>query len=123
MPDKISLQEKYSNFSDHWSPRVIAESNGQLVKLAKGKGDLVWHSHANEDELFLVFKGKLRLEFRDSDAVELGPGEMCIVPKGVEHRPVAEEECEFMLIEPKSTQHTGETVTEQTVATEKQEWI
>lgn len=120
---KITISEKFGKFDDHWSPRIIAESNGQLVKLSKGKGDLVWHSHANEDELFLVFKGKLRLEFRDSEPVELGPGEMCIVPKGVEHRPVAEEECEFMLIEPKSTQHTGEAVTEQTVATEKQEWI
>ncbi|MDX1444015.1 MAG: cupin domain-containing protein [Gammaproteobacteria bacterium] len=120
---KISISEKFGKFSDHWSPRVIAESNGQLVKLAKGKGDLVWHSHANEDELFLVFKGKLRLEFRDGEPVELGPGEMCIVPKGVEHRPVAEEETEIMLIEPASTQHTGETVSEQTVATDKQEWI
>lgn len=120
---KISLSEKFARFREHWTPKVVAESNGQLVKLAKGKGELVWHSHAEEDELFFVFKGKLRLEFRDAEPVELGPGDICIVPKGIEHRPVADKECEIMLIEPASTKHTGETVSAQTVATDEQEWI
>lgn len=120
---KISLNEKLSKFSEHWTPKIIAETNGQLVKLAKVQGDIVWHSHADEDELFFVLSGRLKLEFRDAEPVLLGPGEMCIVPKGVEHHPVAEEETEIMLIEPASTKHTGETVSRQTVANDKQEWI
>lgn len=127
IPDKISLSEKYSRFSDHWSPRIIGETNGQLVKIAKVQGEFVWHSHEHEDELFLVIKGKLVIEFRlpdgDSDTVELGPNEMCIVPKGVEHKPMADEETQVLLIEPASTEHTGKHVTDKTVAKEKQEWI
>ena len=120
---KINLNEKFGTFSEHWTPKIIAETNGQLVKLAKLKGNLVWHSHENEDELFFVIKGTLKLEFRNAEPVVLGPGEMCVVPKGVEHHPVAEEETEIMLIEPASTKHTGATVTDRTVALEKQEWI
>lgn len=120
---KISLSEKYAKFDDHWSPRVIGQTNGQLVKIAKVQGEFVWHSHEHEDELFLVIKGKLVIEFRDGHKVELGPNEMCIVPKGVEHKPMADEETHILLIEPTSTEHTGKHVTDKTVAKEKQEWI
>lgn len=120
---KISISEKFDMFSNHWSPRIIGESNGQLVKLAKVQGEFVWHSHEHEDELFLVIKGKLVIEFRDGHKVELGPNEMCIVPKGVEHKPMADEETEIMLIEPASTEHTGKTISEKTVATDQQAWI
>lgn len=119
---KISIREKFGLFTDHWSPRVIAESNGQLVKLAKGKGELVWHAHEEEDELFIVFKGRLKLQFRDGDVV-LEEGDMYVVPKGVEHCPLAEEEVELMLIEPASTKHTGEAQSSKTVAVDDQEWI
>jgi mannose-6-phosphate isomerase-like protein (cupin superfamily) len=104
---KINPAEKLSLFSDHWNPRIVGELNGQQVKLAKLQGEFVWHDHANEDELFLVLKGRLRMEFRDG-AVELGEGEMIIVPRGVEHRPVADEEVHLMLFEPASTRHTGD---------------
>jgi len=103
---KIDLAQKLALFSDHWHPRIIGELNGQQVKLAKLQGEFVWHDHANEDELFLVLKGRLRMEFRDG-AVEVGEGEMIIVPRGVEHRPVAAEEVHVMLFEPASTRHTG----------------
>lgn len=119
----IALHEKFSEFADHWSPRIIGETNGQLVKIAKVQGDFVWHSHEAEDELFLVIKGKLVIEFRDGNRVELGANEMCIVPKGVEHKPMADEETQILLIEPASTEHTGKHVTDKTVAKEKQEWI
>lgn len=122
MPQKISLQEKFQLFSDHWSPRVIAEANGQLVKLAKCSGEMVWHKHESEDEVFLVVKGRLTIRFRDHD-VELAPGELCVVPQGVEHCPVAEPNTEILLIEPTSTQHTGQTKTDLTVEVEDQEWI
>lgn len=120
---KVPLSEKFAKFNDHWSPRVIGETNGQLVKIAKVQGEFVWHSHEHEDELFLVIKGKLVIEFRDSEKVELGPNEMCIVPKGVEHKPSAQEETEIMLIEPASTEHTGKHMTDKTVSYDKQEWI
>ena len=120
--NKISLAEKFSLFNETWTPKIIAESNGQLVKLAKGKGELVWHSHELEDELFMVFKGRLVIRLRDGD-VELNSGEMFIVPKGVEHCPCAEEETPFLMIEPASTAHTGALQTERTVAYEEQEWI
>lgn len=120
---KIDLEEKMSLFSEHWSPRIVGETNGQLVKIAKVQGEFVWHSHESEDELFLVIKGRLVIEFRDGEKVELGPNEMCIVPKGVEHKPMADEETQILLIEPASTEHTGKYVTEKTVSKEKQEWI
>lgn len=121
--NKIELAEKFGKFADLWSPRIIGETNGQLVKLAKVQGEFVWHSHENEDELFLVIKGKLVIEFRDGNRVELGPNEMCIVPKGVEHKPMADEEAQILLIEPASTEHTGKTISQITVAKEKQDWI
>ncbi len=118
--DKINIEEKFSLFNDHWSPKVIGELNGQQVKLAKVKGEFVWHSHENEDELFYIIKGNLTLEFRDK-TVELSPGEMYIIPKGVEHRPIAENEVHLMLFEPAATKHTGQVIHELTV--EKLDWI
>ncbi len=103
----INLKEKFSLFDDHWHPRIVGELNGQQVKIAKVKGDFVWHSHENEDELFLVIEGTLWMDFRDK-SVKLNPGEMLIVPRGVEHRPRAEGEVKIMLFEPASTRHTGE---------------
>ncbi|HLU62469.1 MAG TPA: cupin domain-containing protein [Gammaproteobacteria bacterium] len=120
--NKINLAEKYASFDETWSPRIIGETNGQLVKIAKARGEFVWHSHDNEDELFLVIKGRLVIEFREHH-VELGPGEMCIVPKGVEHKPMADEETWILLIEPASTEHTGRTQSAITVAKEDQHWI
>lgn len=103
----INLSEKLSLFSDHWSPKVIGQLNGQAVKLAKLQGEFVWHAHADEDELFMVIKGTLKIEFRDG-VKTINSGEMLIVPRGVEHRPIAEEEVHLMLFEPIETKHTGE---------------
>ena len=121
--DKITIAEKFARFSDRWSPRIVGEANGQYVKLAKGEGVPPWHAHEHEDEIFLVFSGLLRLEFRDREPVDLGPGEMCIVSRRVEHRPSADVETHLMLIEPKATAHTGDVQSEQTVALEDQAWI
>lgn len=120
--EKINLEDKFSQFTERYTPKIIAESNGQLIKLAKLEGDFVWHQHEHEDELFFVIKGRLTIQLRDKNVV-LGPGEMFVVPKGVEHCPKAEEETHIMLIEPKSTQHTGNMESELTVANEKQQWI
>jgi mannose-6-phosphate isomerase-like protein (cupin superfamily) len=103
----LNLAEKFALFNDHWNPRIIGELNGQEVKLAKVKGEFVWHDHKEEDELFFVVKGTLKIEFRDRTET-IREGEMIIVPKGVEHRPVAEEEVYILLFEPKSTKHTGD---------------
>ncbi len=111
--EKINLEQKLSLFSDHWNPRIVGELNGQHVKLAKLKGEFVWHHHDHEDELFFVLKGKLRMEFRDK-SVEVKPGEMIIVPRGVQHKPVAEEEVHIMLFEPASTLNTGDIENERT---------
>lgn len=110
----INLAEKLGRIPDYWNPRIIGELNGQHVKLARVKGEFVWHFHENEDELFLVLEGTLRLEFRDGE-VTLGPGEMWIVPRGVEHRPIAEEEVHLLLFEPASTLNTGNVENEKTV--------
>lgn len=104
--EKVNLAEKFSAFSEHWRPKVAGELNGQEVKLVKFQGEFVWHSHDTEDELFLVWRGHFRMDFRDH-SVELGPGEFLIVPHGVEHRPVAEEEVEVLLFEPAATRNTG----------------
>ena len=119
---KINIKEKFSLFSEEWTPKIIAESNGQLVKIAKGSGELVWHIHENEDELFIVFRGCLTIKLRDTNIV-LKEGEMFVVPKGVEHCPLAEEDTHFMMIEPATTAHTGILKSEVTVSQEKQEWI
>jgi mannose-6-phosphate isomerase-like protein (cupin superfamily) len=111
--DKVNLQEKLETFSDHWNPRIVAELNGQHVKLVKFQGPFVWHHHEDEDELFLVVKGRFRMEFRDRD-VWLEEGEFLVVPRGVEHRPVAEEEVQVLLFEPASTVNTGNVEEERT---------
>jgi mannose-6-phosphate isomerase-like protein (cupin superfamily) len=110
---KVSLAEKFAAFSDHWHPRVVAELNGQQVKLTKFRGAFVWHHHEHEDELFLVHRGRFRMEFRDR-VVELGPGDLLVVPRGVEHRPVADEEVEVLLFEPAGTVNTGNVRDERT---------
>lgn len=110
----VNLAEKLSEIQDYWSPRIVGELNGQQVKLAKVKGTFVWHRHQNEDELFLVLEGVLNLELRDR-TVTLRPGEFFIVPKGVEHRPVAEEEVYLLMFEPASTLNTGNVRNERTV--------
>lgn len=112
----INLQEKLGRFSDHWNPRIVAELNGQQVKLVKFRGEFVWHHHAHEDELFLVVRGAFEMHFRDR-VVPLREGEMIVVPRGVEHRPVAAEEVSVLLFEPASTVNTGSaTGSEKTVA-------
>lgn len=103
----VNIDEKLDLFHEHWSPHIIAELNGQHVKLAKLLGEFVWHQHEVEDEMFLVLKGELIIEFRDKTVV-LHPGELCVVPRGVEHKPVAKEEVSIMLFEPASTINTGD---------------
>tara|TARA_Y100000758_G_scaffold261390_1_gene199666 strand:+ start:152 stop:511 length:360 start_codon:yes stop_codon:yes gene_type:complete len=105
---KINLKEKLSKFSDHWSPKIIAEMNDYQFKLVKIKGDFVWHNHADTDETFIVVEGKMKIEF-ENETVELNEGEMYVVPKGVEHKPCAETECKIMLIEPRGVVNTGNT--------------
>jgi len=109
----INLQEKFAQFSEHWSPKIVGELNGQHVKLAKLKGEFVWHKHDEEDELFFVVKGSFVMEFRDKNVV-VNEGEFVIVPKSVEHRPVATEEVWVMLFEPATTLNTGDTINEMT---------
>ena len=111
---KVNLGETFARFHDQWSPKVVGEVNDSLVKLVKLKGEFVWHHHDREDELFLVVKGKLRLKLRDKDLV-LGPGEFAIIPHGVEHLPVADEETHVLLFEPNSTLNTGNVQNERTV--------
>ncbi len=108
MPDSaINLKDKLARFSEHWSPRVIAEMNDYQFKLAKVQGEFVWHAHAETDEVFIVLAGEMKLEFRDG-TVSLATGEMYVVPKGVEHRPVAVDECSIMLVEPRGVVNTGD---------------
>ncbi len=118
--EKIDLKEKLGLFSEHGSPKVVAELNDAHVKLVKLKGEFVWHQHDNEDELFLVVKGRLLMKFRDRE-VWVEEGQLIIVPKGTEHLPVAEEEAHVLLVEPKSTLNTGNVVNERTVL--EPEWI
>lgn len=118
--NKVNLSDKFALFSDCWHPRVVGELNGQLVKLAKLEGEFVWHQHEDEDELFLVVKGNLTIKLRDRD-VHLEEGEFFIVPRGVEHLPVAVEEVHVLLFEPASTVNTGNVQSDRTV--EDLEWI
>ena len=113
MPAVSSPKQVAASLSEFWSPRVIAEVDDAYIKVAKVHGSLAWHSHENEDELFLVLKGQLRIEM-EGGSIELNEGEMFVVPKGVRHNPVADQECHLMLIERKTTLHTGNTVTEKT---------
>ncbi|MFI8714628.1 cupin domain-containing protein [Brevibacillus brevis] len=114
MMEKVNVAEKFSLFHEYWSPKIAGEINDSYVKLVKLKGEFVWHQHENEDEMFFVVKGKLLIKFRDKD-VWLNEGEFLIVPKGVEHMPVAEEEVHVLLLEPKTTLNTGDQVNEKTV--------
>jgi mannose-6-phosphate isomerase-like protein (cupin superfamily) len=102
----INLKEKLTKFSEHWSPRIIAQMNDYHFKLVKFKGDFVWHSHDDTDETFIVLEGKMSIDFRDGK-IDLKTGEMFVVPKGVEHKPFAKEECKIMLVEPAGTLNTG----------------
>jgi|SRR5271166_1362772 len=112
---KINLAQKFALFSEHFQPKLVAELNGQHVKLVKFQGPFIWHHHATEDELFLVVKGRFRMEFRDQD-VWVEQGEFLIVPRGVEHRPVADEEVQIVLFEPASTVNTGSAGGDRTAA-------
>lgn len=111
--NKVNLAEKFAKFSDHWSPKIIGELNDSYVKAVKVKGEFVWHHHDHEDELFLVTKGTLRMKFRDREEV-IGAGEFIVVPRGVEHLPVADEETHIVLLEPKTTLNTGNVQSERT---------
>ena len=104
--DVINIKEKLGLFSDHWTPKIISNVDGHHIYLAKLEGEFIWHAHENQDEMFLVVDGELTIEFRDK-TVTLKAGEMIVVPKGVEHRPVAKEECSVMIIEDAQTEHTG----------------
>jgi mannose-6-phosphate isomerase-like protein (cupin superfamily) len=110
----INVNNKFELIDDLWKPRVIAELNGQQVKISKIKGEFVWHDHKHEDELFYILKGKMIMEFRDKK-VEVNEGEMIVVPKGVEHRPIAEEEVWMMLFEPQNIKHTGDVKSDLTI--------
>lgn len=112
---KVNLADAFRSFSEHWSPRIAGEVNDSHVKLVKLKGEFVWHHHEAEDELFLVIAGRMLMRFRDHD-VWVEPGEFIVVPRGVEHMPVAPEECAVLLLEPKTTVNTGNVTNERTVA-------
>ena len=111
---KVNLAEKLAGFTEHWQPRIVGELNDQYVKLVKFLGEFVWHHHENEDEMFLVVEGSFRMELRDQ-VIELKAGEFLIVPRGVEHRPVAEKEVQVLLFEPASTLNTGNVINERTI--------
>ena len=116
----VNLNEKYSKFSEQWSPKIIAQMNDYHFKLAKVQGEFVWHDHPETDEVFLVVKGSLEIQFRDGK-VTLNEGEMYVVPRGVEHKPVAERECHILLVEPAGTVNTGSVIDRKTV--ELTDWI
>ena len=105
---KINLKDKLSMFSEHWSPKVIAEMNDYQFKLVKIQGDFVWHNHVDTDEVFIVIEGEMKIEF-ENETVELGEGDLYVVPKGVEHKPSAERECKVLLVEPRDVVNTGNT--------------
>ena len=119
-PEKVNLKDKFKLFNEHWTPKIVGELNGQQVKLAKLKGEFVWHDHKDEDEMFLVIKGSLNIEFRDK-TITLNEGEMYIVPRGVQHNPVAPKEAWVLLFEPATTKHTGEVKDKLTI--ENPDWI
>jgi mannose-6-phosphate isomerase-like protein (cupin superfamily) len=117
--EKVNLKQKFSLFNDYWHPRIVGDLNDSFVKLAKLKGEFIWHLHEKEDELFMVIKGNLIIRFRDHQ-VELNEGEFLVIPHGIEHLPVAEEEVHVLLLEPKSTVNTGNIENERTVSAD---WI
>ena len=114
--NKINLARKFNLFSEHWSPKIIEELNDSYIKLAKLKGEFDWHHHEHEDELFFVVKGQLTIKFRDKDVV-LDEGELLVIPRGIDHLPIATDEVHVMLIEPKGTLNTGNVITEKTKET------
>jgi len=116
----IKIQEKFSKFSEHWSPKIIAQMNDYHLKIAKIQGEFVWHNHPETDEVFIVIQGEMQIAFRDGVAT-LKEGEMLVVPKGIEHKPIAEDECHIMMIEPAGTLNTGDVGGDLTV--EELEWI
>ena len=116
-----NLDRAFAAFHDHWAPKIVAQMNHVHVKVAKVEGDFVWHSHADTDELFLVHRGELTIEMRGHDSVNLGPGDLFVVPKGVEHRPVAAAECEIVLLEPTGVVNTGDGGDSERTATA--EWL
>jgi mannose-6-phosphate isomerase-like protein (cupin superfamily) len=117
--EKINLAQKFSLFQEPWSPRIVAEMNDSYLKLARLNGEFVWHHHDAEDELFLVIQGELTIQLREQD-LHLSPGELVVIPKGVEHKPFAEDEVQVLLLEPKSTRNTGNVQNERTV---EAQWI
>ncbi len=116
----VRLEDAAAALEELWSPRVVARVNDHLVKVARVRGEFVWHAHDDQDELFLVLRGRLRIPMEDGAEVVLGPGELFVVPRGVRHNPVAEEECLLALVEPASTRHTGEVVTQRTRTLDEQ---
>ena len=117
---KINFQEKLAKFSEHWTPKVIAEMNDYQFKLVKIQGEFVWHNHSDTDEVFIVIKGSMKIEF-DTEIIEINEGEMIVVPKGVDHKPTAENECHVMLVEPKGILNTGNVKGDLTAPND--EWI
>lgn len=118
--DKTTITTELAQVTDHWTPRIIGQVNDQYVKVAKLLGEFVWHAHENEDELFWVVSGRLRIQLEGRDEVVLDPGEFFVVPRGVRHNPIADEEVEIVLIETVTTAHTGDVVVERTVPIERQ---
>lgn len=116
----LNLREEAERLENYWTPRVVARLNGQFVKVARVKGELAWHKHDDEDEMFLILAGTLRIEYEDRPHVDLAEGDCHVVPKGVMHNPVCEDECLIALFEPASTEHTGDRVTDKTVSIERQ---
>ena len=123
MTQKINIDEKFSKFSEHWRPKIVAELNGQEFKLAKIKGEYPFHAHEGEDEMFFCWKGSFILDFEGSESVAVGEGEAIVVPKGVVHRPRAEEECHIFLIEPKGVKNNGNAEVEAKYDAPMDEWI
>lgn len=119
-PDKINLADKFSKFTKHWSPRIIAEMNDYQFKIAKIKGEFVWHDHKDTDETFIVIEGSMSIKFRNGE-VKITRGEMCVVPKGVEHKPCADDECKILVIEPRGVVNTGDAGGELTINEEM--WV
>ncbi len=122
MSDAVNLAERFTRFHELWTPKIVGELNDSYIKLAKVQGEFVWHQHADEDEFFLVVKGRLLIRLRDRDVL-LNEGEFFVVPRGVEHLPIAEEEAHILLLEPKATLHTGDVDSERTLAVDDQQWL
>lgn len=123
MNQKININEKFSKFSEHWRPKIVAELNGQEFKLVKIQGEYPWHAHENEDEMFFVWRGALELDFRGSSVVRLEEGEAYVIPRGVEHRPRAEEECQIFLIESAGVKINGTATVDAVYDAPMGEWV